>query len=36
MGRMLIIFLLLKHDLPPLVIEKSDKERYIFFVGQSG
>ncbi|QQK74927.1 Fic family protein [Salicibibacter cibarius] len=31
-GRMFIIFLLLKYDLPPIVIEKSDKERYIFLL----
>ncbi|QQK79040.1 Fic family protein [Salicibibacter cibi] len=31
-GRMFIIFLLLKYDLPPMVIEKSDKERYIFLL----
>jgi len=31
-GRMFTIFFLMKHDIPAVVIEKDDKERYIFLL----
>lgn len=31
-GRLIINYLLIKNDIPPLVIEKEDKERYIYFL----
>lgn len=31
-GRLIMNYLLMKNDIAPLVIEKVDKERYIFFL----